>query len=351
MAKTSERAQRGGHSGISIEDVAVAAGVSTATVSRALRGLPRVSESTRTKILIAAKDLGYVPSSSAAGLATGKTRTIGVLAPYVDRWFFGKVIDGVERELHSHGYNLSLFNLGGRGGAPRERLFSRAMVQKQIDALVLLATFLNPGEIEELQDIEMPVVSVGGAVPGLSTIGVDDREVSRTAARHLRDLGHRRIAMLHGIGEVQQQFTVPDFRATDFENALREMGIEPEPRWTFRAEFTVEGGVTAARAFAAQSGPKPTAIMCASDEMALGVLFEAQRLGIRVPEELSVVGIDGHEMGAAVGLTTVWQDPAAQGQRATQMLLAALGGDDSAVHSEYAEHRLIARETTAPPAV
>ncbi len=113
MSKTTGRSQRGGHTGVSIEDVAAAAGVSTATVSRAVRGLPpRVSPATREKILEVASSLGYVASSSASGLATGRTRTIGVLAPFVSRWFFSKAIEGADRELHSRKYNLSLFNLG-----------------------------------------------------------------------------------------------------------------------------------------------------------------------------------------------------------------------------------------------
>ena len=97
MARTTERSQRGGHNGVSIEDVAAAAGVSTATVSRAVRGLPRVSPATREKILEVAGNLGYVASSSASGLATGRTKTIGVLAPFVSRWFFSKAIEGADR--------------------------------------------------------------------------------------------------------------------------------------------------------------------------------------------------------------------------------------------------------------
>ena len=156
MAKTSERSQRGGHSGVSIEDVAAAAGVSTATVSRAVRGLPRVSPATREKILEVAGALGYVAS-------TGRTKTIGVLAPFVSRWFFSKAIEGADRELHSRHYNLSLFNLGGHG-SNRERLFSKTMVYKQIDALLVLCMALSHEELDHLQKIDIPLIVVGGHV-------------------------------------------------------------------------------------------------------------------------------------------------------------------------------------------
>ncbi|MDQ4490158.1 LacI family DNA-binding transcriptional regulator [Sinomonas sp. ASV486] len=334
---------------VGIDDVAAAAGVSTATVSRAIRGLPRVSPATRAKILATAEDLGYVPSSAASRLATGKTRTIGVLAPYVDRWFFGKAIAGVDQELHERGYNLSLFNLGGRI-TPRERLFSRSMVHKQIDALLLLCMFLHPEEIDDLHAIDMPLVVVGGPVRGCSSVGIDDYLAARSITQHLIGLGHRHIALLHGSGDAELNFSVPKIRVEGFHDAVHDAELELNPDAEFFGNFTVESGVEAMRRFMELPEPRPTAIACASDEMALGVLFEARRHGVRVPEDLSVVGIDGHEMGASAGLTTVWQDPTSQARRGTQMLLAEIGGEIGAVHSETAVQRLIVRESTAPPA-
>ncbi len=166
----------------------LAAGVSTATVSRAVRGLPRVSPATREKILGIAEDLGYVASSSASGLATGRTKTIGVLAPFVSRWFFSKAIEGADRELHARQYNLSLFNLGGHG-SNRERLFSKTMVYKQIDALLVLCMALTHEEIEHLQKIDIPLVVVGGHVEECPYIGIDDYAAAATAVRHLIGLG------------------------------------------------------------------------------------------------------------------------------------------------------------------
>ncbi|WP_430298191.1 LacI family DNA-binding transcriptional regulator [Sinomonas sp. B1-1] len=333
---------------VGIEEVAAAAGVSTATVSRAIRGLPRVSPKTRAKILATAKELGYVPSSAASRLATGKTRTIGVLAPYVDRWFFGKAIAGVDQELHGRGYNLSLFNLGGRT-APRERLFSRSMVHKQIDALLLLCMFLHPEEIDDLHAIDIPLVVVGGPVPGCPNVGIDDYLAARSITEHLIDLGHRHIALLHGQDDSDLNFSVPKIRVEGFHDAVQAAGLELHPDASLFGNFTVQSGVEAMRRFMDLPEPRPTAIVCASDEMALGVLFEAARQGVRVPQDLSVVGIDGHEMGECAGLTTVWQDPTAQARRGTQMLMGELGGDSGAVRSELAEQRLIVRETTAPP--
>jgi DNA-binding LacI/PurR family transcriptional regulator len=348
VARTNDRAQRGGHSGVSIEDVAAAAGVSTATVSRAVRGLPRVSPATRAKILEVAGALGYVASSSASGLATGRTRTIGVLAPFVSRWFFSKAIEGADRELHARQYNLSLFNLGGHG-SHRERLFSKTMVYKQIDALLVLCMALSHEELDHLQKIDIPLVVVGGHVEECAYVGIDDYAAASTAVKHLIDLGHRDIALLHGDDETDLNFDVPRVRILAFQDVMAAAGLEVRPEWDEWGDFTLRSGQEAFRRLWGQPGQKPTAIFCASDEMAMGVIFEAQRVGIRVPEDLSVIGIDDHDFSEAMGLTTVAQRPDEQAELGTKMLLDELLGITGSVRSAIAPHRLIVRRTTAQP--
>ena len=328
--------------------MAAAAGVSTATVSRAVRGLPRVSPATREKILVVAEALGYVASSSASGLATGRTRTIGVLAPFVSRWFFSKAIEGADRELHGRQYNLSLFNLGGHG-THRERLFSKTMVYKQIDALLVLCMALSPEELEHLQKIDIPLVVVGGHVEGCAYIGIDDYAAASTAVRHLIDLGHRDIALLHGDDETDLNFDVPRVRIRAFQDVMAQAGLDVRPEWDMSGDFTVRSGREAFQRLWARPGPKPSAIFCASDEMAMGVIFEARRADVRIPEDLSVVGIDDHEFSEAAGLTTVAQRPDEQAELATKMLLDELDGITGAVRSVVAPHRLIVRSTTAAP--
>lgn len=343
-----ERAQRGGHSGVSIEDVAAAAGVSTATVSRAVRGLPRVSPATREKILRIASELGYVASSSASGLATGRTKTVGVLAPYVDRWFFFKSIEGVDRELHKRGYNLSLFNLGGQRGA-RERLFSKTMVYKQIDALLVLCMSLTHEEIDDLQRIDIPLIVVGGPVEDCPSIGIDDYAAATEATKHLIELGHREIALLHGQDDSDLNFAVPRLRVDGFTDTMTKAGCVMPPSWDVFGNFTVHSGQEGFDELWALPGRKPTAIFCASDEMAMGAMLQARRRGVRVPEDLSIVGIDNHEFAEAMGLTTVAQDPGEQARQGTRMLLDELAGATGTVRSMLAPHKLIVRETTAPP--
>jgi DNA-binding LacI/PurR family transcriptional regulator len=313
-----------------------------------VRGLPRVSPATREKILEVAEALGYVASSSASGLATGRTRTMGVLAPFVSRWFFSKAIEGADRELHARQYNLSLFNLGGHG-SNRERLFSKTMVYKQIDALLVLCMALTPDELDHLQKIDIPLVVVGGHVEECAYIGIDDYAAASTAVRHLIDLGHRDIALLHGDAETDLNFDVPRVRIQAFKDDMAAAGLPTRPEWDEWGDFTLRSGQEAFRRLWSRSGPRPTAIFCASDEMAMGIIFEATRAGVRVPEDLSVVGIDDHDFAEAMGLTTVRQRPDEQAELATKMLLDELNGVAGAVRSAVAPHQLIIRRTTAAP--
>ncbi len=157
-----------------IEDVAHRAGVSIATVSRALRGLPDVAPPTRERVVRAARDLDYVASPYAARLASGRTHAVGVAVPFVTRWFFTQVVAGAERVLREAGYDTLLYNLGGQAG--RERFFGRMPVRKRVDGLLMLCTPLAEGEIEAVRALRLPVAptrpctrpprSTGGAATG-----------------------------------------------------------------------------------------------------------------------------------------------------------------------------------------
>ncbi len=234
-------------------------------------------------------------SSSASGLATGRTRTIGVLAPFVSRWFFSKAIEGADRELHSRKYNLSLFNLGGHG-SNRERLFSSTMVYKQIDALLVLCMSLTEEELEHLHKIDIPLVVVGGHVEDCAYIGINDYDAASTAVRHLLDLGHRDIALLHGDDETDLNFDVPRVRIRAFQDVMERRGPGRRARMgpVGRLHGAQRPGGVSNRLWS-QPGRKPTAIFCSSDEMAMGVIFEAATAGVRVPQDLSVIGIDDHD--------------------------------------------------------
>jgi DNA-binding LacI/PurR family transcriptional regulator len=333
-----------------IKDVAREVEMSTATVSRALRGLPGVSESTRALVSDAARRLGYVPSPSAVGLASGQTRTVAVIVPHVTRWFFAAVVHGAEEVLRERDYDLLLYNLGGSRAA-RHRVFGTSMLNKRVDAVLLLSLTPTEDELARLERLGRPVTIVGADVPGWSTVRIDDVQAACTATQHLVDLGHRRIGYVGGATEGVLDFTAPAARLEGYRRTLRRNGLDLDPDVEVDGEFTLSGGIEAGRALLTRPD-RPTAVFAASDEMAIGVLGAARREGLRVPEDLSVIGIDDHELAAFFELTTVGQMVQEQGRLAAQQVLDALDRDRSepwAPEQLIVPTHLLVRGTTGPP--
>ena len=330
-----------------IQEIATVTGLSKSTVSRALRGMSSVADATIDQVRRVADELGYVPSSAAAGLATGRQRAVGVVVPVIDRWFYVKALGGVDAELRRAGHDLVLYNLGGPGG-DRDRAFRRSMLRHRVDALVLLSLVLDETERAELELTRHPMIVIGGPAPGLRNVGVDDLAVTDTAMDHLCGLGHRDVAYLGGQDEDGMNVAVPYLRRDGFVDAARARGVPVREEWLLDGRFSFAGGVAAgSRLFAAPAHDRPTAVFCASDEMALGVLLAAARAGLSVPGDVSVMGIDGHEYGAVVGLTTVAQDPEEQGRVAARAVLAEVDGGVAGPVPASPAH-LVARSSTGP---
>ena len=330
----------------SIKDVARDVEMSTATVSRALRGLTGVSEVTRERVMESARRLGYVASPSAAGLASGQTRTVAVIVPMVTRWFFAAVVQGAEEVLRERGYDLLLYNLAGDASA-RHRVFETSLLTKRVDAVLVLSLKPSSDELERLARLGRPVTIVGADLPGWATVRIDDHGAAASATRHLVDLGHRRIGYIGGATEGVLDFTAPTARLAGYRGVLAESGLSCSPELEADGEFTVGGGLQAARRLLTQDEP-PTAIFAASDEMAIGALRAARDLGLRVPEDLSVIGIDDHELADYFDLTTVAQPVHEQGRVAATQVLAALTDQAWRPEQVILPTTLRIRRTTAP---
>ena len=333
-----------------IDDVARLAGVSTATVSRALRGLPTVSQSTRDRVLAAAAQLGYAASPSASRLAGGKTGAVAVVVPRITRWFFATVVEAAEEALHQGGYDLLLHNLGG-SETERQRLLRTAALHKRVDALMLVATPLQGADFDAVTSLALPGVTVssGTGVPGWPSIRIDDVAAARLATNHLIESGHRRIAHISGDPADELAFTTHIDRRRGYREALGTAGITSDPALDVEEEFTVAGGERAV-AELLRRGALPTAIFAACDEIAMGAMAALRQAGRKVPGDVSVIGIDDHDLAGVVGLTTVAQPAADQGRLAANILLGPLtGGDHPKEETVILPTRLIVRESTAPP--
>jgi LacI family repressor for deo operon, udp, cdd, tsx, nupC, and nupG len=329
----------------SIHDVAKYCGVSTATVSRALRGLPNVSRQTRELVQAAAAELGYVASPSASGLSGGRHRAVAIVIPSTARWFYSKVIEGVDSVLRREGYDTFLIILAATL-TDRERLFHNALLRKRADAVIALGIDFDDDERRELRSLQMPAMIVGGDVRGVRSVGVDDRAIGRTATEHLLRLGHTRIGHIGGATEYGMQHSVGQDREQAWRSVLAEHGIRPSPTHHAYGGFDVPQSKVAALAML-QSPEPPSAIFAGSDEMAFGVLLAAGELGLRVPADLSVIGVDDHDWSSAFGLTTLRQDPYDQGRLAARTVLDELSGVPVSVRTTRAPFELVLRASTA----
>lgn len=326
-----------------IIDVARRAGLSTATVSRALRGLPNVSESARSRVMRAAEELSYTASPLASQLSSGRTGTVGVVAPFVNRWFFGQVVAGVDSELRAHDRDLLLYNLGDT--RVHERFFERLPVRRRVDALIVLTLPLSDAETEALASLQIPVTVLGPPTPSFFNVRIDDAAAATTAVRHLINLGHRRIGLITPAGHDPRRFTTPILRRHAYRTTLRAAGIPHDPQLEVMGQFGIEEGAAAMAQLLTLPQP-PTAVFAESDEMAFGALRTLRRMGLRSPEDISVIGFDDHEISHLMDLTTIGQPVVEQGALLARQVLKALDGTETEPSEIVLPTRLIVRGTT-----
>lgn len=338
-----------------IQDVADLAGVSTATVSRALAGKPTVSPKTRDRVVRAASELGYVVSASASSLASGRHRNIGVVMPNLGNWFFMSVLNGAQAALTQAGYDTTLYHLetDPHEGYPdvdnprRKRLFEEFLRRNRVDGLIAVSLELDSTELTMLRELGKPMVGLGGPLPDVHTLSIDNREVATLATEHLIGLGHQEIGHIAGSMDFELDFHLPTQRQEGYEQALTAAGIDVNPLLTRAADFTMSGGYDAALQLLGDPRIRPTAVFAASDEMAIGTLLAAKDLGLDVPHDLSVIGIDGHDLAEFFGLTTITQFPEVQGRLAATALLHELDGDEHQPGNEELPYELVVRRSTS----
>ena len=328
-----------------IADVARTAGVSKSTASRALTGSGYVSAATRQRVRDAAAALGYVPTTSAVSLVTGRTQTVGVVMPSLDRWFFSQVLEGIQDALLERRYDLALYGAPPESAARRE-MFEHFLARKRFDGLIAVGIEPNARELERLVAFGKPVVAVGGYDVGTNAVSIDDAAAARIATDHVLGLGHREVVFLGGDPDGRHTSFGDGRRLDGYLSAMREAGLEASARHV-QSQVTMPGGYGAAVELLGDRRTRPTAIVGVCDEVAVGAIIAARRLGIRVPERLSVVGIDDHAYAEMFSLTTLQQRPHQQGRAAVQLLMWQLDDPDAPTHRLYESSPLVARNSTA----
>ena len=312
--------------GITIRDVAAAAGVSTATVSRALRGLPNVDGETRERVKKIASTLDYVISPSASRLASGRTGSIAVITPYIARWFFSEVIAGAESVMQQAGMDLLLMNVGDyqNGGS---RIPPTPRIRRRVDGILIVALPPQDPDLESIVNLGMPTAMIGGVTPGIDCVAIDDVAAARKATEYLISLGHSRIALISGKSGAAR-FTAGSQRERGYRAVMAEHSFMEDPMLEVSGHFTIEGGESGMDALLNQLNP-PTAVFAMSDEMAFGAIRSLRKHGLEPGRDVSIVGIDDHPMSSYLGLTTIAQPVADLGKKAGERLLVQLAGSDS----------------------
>jgi LacI family transcriptional regulator len=327
---------------VTIYDIALLAKVSQSTVSRVLNGSARVAAAKRAAVLEAIEALKYKPNVVARGLAKGRSQAVGVLTLDNVSPFYGQILTGIERGLRGTGYHPLVLSVAGSEDTSSAL---DLLMASRIETLVVIGEPIRDHRLVRIGQ-EIPVVAVGPSVPGLEDrcLHADNREGAAAAARYLLSLGHTRIAHIAG---------PPGHRhATDrregYGQALAEAGRAADPDLVVEGAFDERSGLVAAERLLAQ-GARFTALFCANDPMAYGAMLALHRRGLRVPQDVSIVGFDDqpHAAYTTPPLTTVRQPTIEMGAAAIKILLASLRGEPWTLPVFKTE--LVVRESAAPP--
>lgn len=328
---------------ITIADVARRARVSTATVSRALNGKGSIDVDTRARVEAAMKELNYTPNLTARHLGQGKGYMIGLVLPDIANPFFPLVARGAGDVATQHGYTLVLANSDGNEQTEADAL--RALLGRRVDGILLAPAAAQSPGLVDLVAGRIPAVLLDRPVPGahVDLVTGDNREGGALTARHLVALGHRRLGLIAG----PENLASAAERREGFLDAARAAGAETKPEWQASGNFQLLAGYEAMMRILSVP-ERPTAVACANDLMALGALRALRVAGVKVPEEMALIGYDDIPMASLSdpALTTIVQPAYRLGAAAMERLLARVdGGEEGPPFTTVLPVRLVTRES------
>ena len=332
-----------------IQDVARAAGVAASTVSRYLNGRLKVSPATEARVLNAVTELGYVPNSVARNLAQRRSGVIGFVVPEISNPYFGAIADYVVEAVERHGSLVMLCS--HRSQSLKQSSYIELLASGAIDGMLYLGSFRSNKRLAVAIADGLPVVVVDEPIAGLPpvhTVVMDDYAGGYQATSYLVALGHRRIAFVSGpseLGSVQERYR-------GYCDALRKGGLEPAGQVRLAGQFTEQFGMSALPHLLAATEP-PTAAFVASDYIAFGLISAAEAHGVRVPDDLSVVGFDDIRFSQYVQprLTTVRSPVERMARLGVELLFERLQEPAAPARSEVLPVELVIRESAAAPAL
>jgi LacI family transcriptional regulator len=328
-----------------IEDVANAAGVSIATVSRVLNRPESVREALRQRVQAAVAQLGYVPHAGARSLKLQRSGTVGAIFPTIDNAIFAKAIDSLQQRLADGGLQLLIATCGYDPATETRQALN--LMTRGADALVLCGLAQQPELLQVLRQRELPTVHAMSwpAPAGMVCVGFDNARAIGQGVRYLLDLGHRRVAMLAGISRHNDRAAA---RIAGVRQALKKARVTLPPQHLVERPYSLAEARDGFRQLMATS-PAPTAIVCGNDVLAFGALLEARKMGLDVPQDLSIVGFDDLDMARHIqpALTTLHVPTEVLWRTVAERLIAALEQRPVQAATEV-EVELLVRESTGP---
>lgn len=328
-----------------IQDVAGDLGLSAMTVSRALNDHPDVKEETRRRVITRARELNYRPNRWARSLVTQRSQIVGAVIPTVTHAFFSAVIGGVQAVLEEEGYTLILCH--SSGDPERERREIDMLVGSRVEGLMVASVFPHddPSLFRGLQEEGVPFVLIDRVFDGFRapSVSADDVAVGRLAVEHLMELGHRRIAHIKG-----EPLSTGEGRLKGFLAGARGAGLEPPPEYIVEGGFDVESGRRGMRRLL-ELDQRPTGVFGPSDPAAMGAIQVCREAGLRVPGDVSVVGVGAVEYDYLPEpfMTTIKWGRREMGMEAGRLLLQLIEGENPRQRSLVKTPSLIVQRSTA----
>ncbi|KAA0222794.1 LacI family transcriptional regulator [candidate division KSB1 bacterium] len=337
---------------VTIYEVAARAGVGIGTVSRVLNNSSQIAPATRDKVLKAISELNYQPQAMARNLARRRTHTIGAIVPFFTGYFYVELLRSIQAAISRHKYDLILYGVDDL--QKKEHYFRHVLQQRRVDGVLLISMRLSDVFSAEYLRRKLPLVLVDAYHPNHDSITVNNEDGAHRAVQHLLRLGHSRMGMING----HLESTPAQERLEGFRHAMQEAGMPvnesllissdmlPEEAAVPNDGFNKEAGYFGMRRLLELHENRPDAVFVASDIQALGAIRALQQSGLRIPEDMAVVGFDNVELAELVGLTTMKQPIREMGDLAVEKLMAKING---APPSSKLQHRfqteLIVRDT------
>jgi LacI family transcriptional regulator len=331
---------------VTIKDVARASGVSYATVSRVLTGFEFVKETTRQRVIKAADDLGYVANLHARNLVGGRSHIIGLLVPNLDNGYVGTITQGIDKELARANYDLMLYTSHRHPG--KESFYVSAIANGLTDGLLLVAPLVPATYLESLREQEYPYILIdqADAAESSSVVEATNWQGAYDATRYLCQLGHTRIAFIKGWSAVRSASD----RLQGYRAALADYGIPVQEELVIEGDFQQQSGYESAKRLLQRPQPLPTAIFAANDLSAFGAMDAAREHGLRIPDDISIIGFDDISQSSFVypKLTTVRQPLEQMGQVAVKMLLERIEDPSRRPQQVALATQLVIRDSCGP---